>query len=370
MSLLAEAVALRLDKARKTFLFHSAGKDSNTIALSLAKAGLQEQVTLITHKSNMDDDECELSSLIAKKLGFKHKLLIEVNSFDEAARSQIYEHYYNVPFPCVDSPSLAYSLYIHQIPELKGANLIDGTGNDIYMGHIPSKNEYKKSKLAIVFGRMAWVRRYLSSHSILNQLFRTRSEWTGLRGLSPGDSNLIFSDSYSVSSYWKSEDCSMDYSEFRATIRGRFLDSEAYGRKVRNFADANNSNVIFPWMNTDVAKYVCTFDEKYLFDKSSFRNKLFLRDLIKDEIGVCADQVGKMGYGYNSRKVIENNYNWIESEILRCQYWNYNGVKTWLGRQKEVISSSEKNAERAFFLIYRVFLISIWLNTNRYISSR
>ena len=68
LELLANATIERIDKNKPSFLFHSAGKDSNTIALSLAEAGWQNKVTLITHKSKGNADESEISSKIAKNL--------------------------------------------------------------------------------------------------------------------------------------------------------------------------------------------------------------------------------------------------------------------------------------------------------------
>ena len=69
LQMLAEATINRIDKSKPSFLFHSSGKDSNSIALALAEAGWQDKVTLITHKSKGMADESKISEKIAKQLG-------------------------------------------------------------------------------------------------------------------------------------------------------------------------------------------------------------------------------------------------------------------------------------------------------------
>ena len=83
MGLLATETIKKLDKSKKTFLFHSAGKDSNSVALALAEAGLQQEVTLVTHKSKGNLDESVISEQIAKKLGFSHQVLHEVDALQD-----------------------------------------------------------------------------------------------------------------------------------------------------------------------------------------------------------------------------------------------------------------------------------------------
>lgn len=69
LELIADASIDRINPDKPTFLFHSAGKDSNIIALALAEAGWQDRVTLVTHKSDGPGDESILSKEIAKSWG-------------------------------------------------------------------------------------------------------------------------------------------------------------------------------------------------------------------------------------------------------------------------------------------------------------
>lgn len=76
LTLLADATINKLDNHKNSFLFHSAGKDSNTILLSLNKINYKE-ITLVTHESNGKGDESKISKKIAQKLGYDHKILYE-----------------------------------------------------------------------------------------------------------------------------------------------------------------------------------------------------------------------------------------------------------------------------------------------------
>lgn len=70
-------------------------------------------------------DETEISAQIAKQLGFKHQILHEVDQLQAEHKHAINDYFVNAPFlhrPC----HLGLSLYAHQVPELKGANIIDG----------------------------------------------------------------------------------------------------------------------------------------------------------------------------------------------------------------------------------------------------
>ena len=148
LQILAEATISRIDKSKPSFLFHSAGKDSNSIALALAEAGWQDRVTLITHKSIGMADESKISEKIAKQLGFKHQILHEVDQLQASHKQAIKEYFINAPLPCTDNVSLAYPLYVEQLPELKGSNIIDGGGNDCYMITPPTQRELRTISLS------------------------------------------------------------------------------------------------------------------------------------------------------------------------------------------------------------------------------
>lgn len=369
-NMLAEAVMSRLDKNKPAFLFHSAGKDSNPIAIALAKAGKQDQVTLITHKTKKKGDESEISKSIAKRLGFRHHILHEIDKLTDLHKEIIKRHFAGSPFPCSDNVSLVYPLYVAQMPELSSANIIDGMGNDVFIGHVPSKYEFKRQKLSNALKYLRWLSRFLPSGSRINGLIRTRSEWTGLGGLSLKDTRKILPKAKDVSGYWQKRDSNIDYIEFRASVRGQLIDQEIYMRKVRNFADAFDSNVIFPWSNQNIARYFSKMPEEYLVDRRNLRNKVLLREIINQEIDLDSDKLGKIGFSYDSKAIVVENLDWIESEIIECEFWESKGVRSWFDKQKTLLKKRGLISDKAAKFIYRIFLITLWLNHCRFINKK
>ncbi len=365
LEMLAEATVSRIDPSKPSFLFHSAGKDSNSIALALAEAGWQDRVTLITHKSKGIKDESEISKKIAKQLGFQHVVLHEVDKLEGEYKQAIEECFSKVPFPCVDNVTLAYPLYAYQMPELKGANLIDGMGNDVFIGHLPKRREYQLQQLS---GYVNWIRpitKYATSTSLIHLVGRTRSEWTGMSGLSYSDAKLLSQKFVDVSSYWKQIDIitsDLDYFDFRGFIRGTNASLERMARKVRNFADSINANLVLPWANEKLANYFGTMPESYLFDRKSFKNKLILRKMLKHHLGLDSDALGKMGFSYDSKSVVEQNWEWIQVEINRCTLWNKQAANQLIMKLKKRMTRKDWGAGFASRLIYRIFLISMWFN--------
>lgn len=114
LELLANATAKEIDESRPSFLFHSAGKDSNTIALALAEAGWQDKVTLITQRSLGTADESAISRDVAKRLGFQHLTLEPSSEMKELPEEHIRQYFESAPFPCTDNVSIAYPLYALQ----------------------------------------------------------------------------------------------------------------------------------------------------------------------------------------------------------------------------------------------------------------
>lgn len=369
LQMLAEAVINRIDESKPSFLFHSAGKDSNSIALAIAEAGWQDRITLITHKSKGMADESEISARIAKKMGFKHQVLHEVDMLKAGHKQAISSYFVSSPFPCTDNVSLAYPLYAYQMPELKSANIIDGMGNDVFIGHIPSKAEYKHQKLSRYLKSSRSISKKFPSESLLHIVGRTRSEWTGLAGLSFSDVEKILPNAFDVSDYWKLKDnITQDYLDFRASVRGAIIDQEIFTRKVRNFCDSMDSNMILPWASPEVAKYFSQMPAEYLFDDKLLKNKLILRKMLERRVGLDSDVLGKLGFSYDSRSVIVKNWDFIYQEILQATLWNHKELIKVVHRMRSRLGKTGWSGKAASIWIYRLYLISVWYNNNKYLT--
>jgi asparagine synthase (glutamine-hydrolysing) len=369
LQLLAEATISRIDQSKPSFLFHSAGKDSNSIALALAEAGWQDKVTLITHKSKGQADESEISARIAKHLGFKHLILHEVDQLKAEHKQAIEEYFVNIPFPCIDSVALAYPLYAQQLPELKNANLIDGGGNDSYMMTPPDNRQKKIITLSKFTHRASILRRFVSSESLISSLIRTPAEWCGMSGLSFADIKMLFAGAVDVYPHWKKESDlrkNWDLFDFKTSILTPVVASEVHIRKARNFAEYVNSNFILPFANQKVAEYFAKMPEAYLYNRKSLKNKIILRKILKKRIGLDSDLIGKMGYTHDFMSLLEIELDSVVKEINSCGFWKKNYMV--VERFKDVILNNKKRKKHTFRYLHFLYVISSHLRLNKYVK--
>jgi len=370
LELVAEATISRLDLTKDSFLFHSAGKDSNSIALALAEAGWQDKVTLITHKSKGAADESELSGKIAKKLGFRHAILNEVDHFKVEHFDAIEEYFRNAPFPGVDNVTLAYPLYSNEMPELRGANLIDGGGNDSYMITPPSNRELRILSLAKVSSKFSFLRKYSNSENIISSLLKTPAEWFGMSGLSLKDADHIYASNRSVFKHWRDESSirkDWDTYDFKTDILTTVVAAEQHIRKARNFSDAINARLVLPFSNRKVVGYFARMPERYLFDRNEGKNKLILRKILKDRIGLDSDLLGKKGWTYDHTGVVARHLPYMFNTIFECSLWSADGVESLKRRLLNTPSADVRKTAILRGAVYRVFLISMFWKLNKYL---
>ena len=371
LQILAEATISRIDKSKPSFLFHSAGKDSNSIALALAEAGWQDRVTLITHKSIGMADESKISEKIAKQLGFKHQILHGVDQLQTSHKKLIKEYFTKVPFPCVDMVTLAYPIYLEQLPELKHSNIIDGGGNDSYMIIPSTQRELRTIFLSRSISQLSLMRKFINSESIFNPLLRTPAEWYGMAGLSLKDANKIFPNNQSVYPHWSKESNlrnNWDAFYFKTDIITSITASEVHIRKARNFAASIGSKLILPFANQKVAEYFNKLPETYLFDRKQLKNKIILREILKSQIGLDSDKLGKMGWVYDSRNIVLQNWIYIMIEIQACKLWCQVDLLKILNRMRNRMNGKGWGAIASGRYIYRIYLISSWYNHNKYLA--
>lgn len=371
LNILADATISRLKKDTPSFLFHSAGKDSNSVALALAEAGWQDKVTLITHKSKGAADESTISAQIAQKLGFKHQVLHEVDHLKPSHEHLINNYFHHAPFPCIDNTTLAYPLYLDQIPELRGSNIIDGGGNDVYMMIPPSHKELTLLKFSKWMSIFPSLRERVSSESILNPILRTPAEWSGgVTGLSLKDSRNIFPQSLSVFPFWKDKSSNtqnLDFLEFKTDLLTTITASELHIRKARNFTNTIGSNLVLPFANEKLARFFSSMPERYLTDRTELKNKIFLRKVLKDHLDLDSDLIGKKGWTFDSKAIVHNNQHLFIDEIKRCHLWDPFALEQFIFKHLLKIDSTDRKGLWSAIYIYRLFLISAWINHNKYL---
>lgn len=362
--------AIFKDDSKNNYLFHSAGKDSNIIAIAAAKSEYRDHINLVTLKSSLAGDESELSKAIANKLGLKHNILHEIEFFDKNIIRVMDRYYDDIIFPCVDDLGIAYSTYIYQMPQLDGSKIIDGGGNDSYL-IAPIK--FTTNLLINVAKYMSLInsdKLKFQSESIALKLFRTPAEWCGPIGMSRYDIKKIYTDDTYTHDYWckwsgmlnkKYDSCN-----FHSITLTGIIATEKHIRKVREFTNAINAKLIMPFMDQAVSNYLLSLPKKLLIDEDNKRNKPLFRQILKDEIGVDSDLIGKKGYTYNFTKIVVNNKNYICDTIFRCSLWNSNHLNDYIARlYGNIGTKNTRVASHSARLIARLFIISRWYSAKK-----
>jgi len=137
-------------------------------------------------------------------------------------------------------------------------------------------------------------------------------------------------------------------------------------RKVRNFAEVYNCNLIFPWTDEEIATYFAKLPERYLFDRKTFKNKLILRKILKDFLDLDCDKIGKFSYPFDAFGLLMKMEDHVKDEIFSCKLWNRKEIEKLYKSFLEKINKNKKY-RRLKSLIIRLYLISAWFNHSKFV---
>lgn len=369
LELLADSFTAQMISSKDTFLFHSAGKDSNSIALALAQGGYNQKVTLVNYKTTDSKDESTISRNLSEKMGFRHMVLDLSYNLNAASENNLYSYFENCPLPCLDNVTAAYPLFGIEKPALLDANLIDGGGNDSYF-HCPVENsEYYKFLVA----KMTPFRRYLNNNSKsetkLYSATKSSIQLSGLSGFSKYDISMImkfpqFNTDFGPGLGFGLKKIDVDY--FRSVQYTSKVISEMHIRKFRNFCDTSLSVGILPFADSAVASLMNNLPLHKKFVGS--RNKIFLRELLQAKIGLDSDGIGKHGFNYDSMRLMLFNEKIVRGTISSCLTYDTNGVSTLVDRLYNNIKRGNSRSSISSRKLVRVFLLALWLNNSKYIA--
>lgn len=361
--MISKSISNKTAKSRPNFLFHSAGKDSNVIALALSSSGLIPSTGFVCFRSEGDADETDISKSIARRLGANHTIISLPKSFGPEQIRHIQHHYCNSPLPCLDNSSLAYPLGASVFSELCGANIIDGLGNDSYFGHVLSLRQ----EVGITYSRMSPASRTRLGRRCFDRgaamvLSRQATDWIGLSGLSERMIRKLLpgiEETYSeaIESFEK-----LDSWEMTSRIKSKVLSPHVYTLKLQNFTAAHSGNAIFPWKDPALANYCRDIKLEARVDISGRRSKVCIRRHLKDVLELDSDLLGKKGFAVDARTVLEPNVIFVRREILSSTLWKSQDA-AYVFDELYALSTTRGWAGRiAWRWIMRLFLTSLWWN--------
>ncbi len=351
-------------------LMLSSGKDSVAIALAMKECGLRNvQSFTYSDKSNKEADEGSYAAEVARKLGFPHKNLHI--SDDRATVKKAIRHFFtHSPYPSCDPTTIPYAVCLYQ-EDVRNMQIVNGSGNDIYMGHVPSAKiqaVYNYYRIIRNFRQPEILRKIIPFYHKLNKFFTNAAEFSlyGHGHLRNREINRFFPTDIDFHKFWAgaANDCRhMNGVDFRAFIRGKFCDSHGIAIKESTIADSLDSEYVLPWADKDIIDYYFHLPAKDKFDLKGRRNKMLLRDMLKEHMSYDADTIGKKIFFFGGQKFILNNTELIKEEILQCKLW-----KKTIEKELDQYLNLLANHPRVAGSIIDLFMTSGWHNHCKYIQ--
>ena len=306
---LAEAMDQSATDLNQCILLLSEGKDSTGIAIALAELGVK--VDCLTFANS--DTNVELVTDIAQRLGHRLEVIrydnytIPKSSLDRLA---------NVFEPSVDQAFLSYLLLPTDV--FQGRIIIDGMGNDLYMGHLPSKQQLLATKVCSAVNSLTpnWLSDSLKGKSFRNSErcgipFRSFTECQGFyNGFDRSVIRKLIAEPVSlnrIDQQWKS----IGFERARALSRGRYLDTYSFCGKSIALAEMASAKIYFPWADEKVAKQFgrLTPNSKYQWPAI---NKLPLREAINRRFDY---RQPKVGFRAPVQEILASNRELLESAV-------------------------------------------------------
>lgn len=363
-SLIGQAFTHLNDENRNLYMMQSAGKDSTAMLLGLHEQGIKN-VHCVTYEASFRDTESDAAKKIAESLGFKHTILYPDYKKEFDALLEYQENALNITGDFSMMPYVAANKSVFE----KGSIVIDGLGNDLYMGYVSNKLERRIMKCSLAAFNYMEPSKFTSSEVInygLSSLFMqpyerlipgTKLSSSEIESFTGND----FKDKHAPYFYQKYEE--LDQDDFRAAIRARFCDSTMFQMKAELTTNSFGNEVYFPFSHNELVNYYFNLplDERY--DKPNGVNKKLLRDMLNEYVDVDDFFKVKSGFRYNMQEFIAQNKARIKEEILSCDLLDENYSLKWFKKHLDCNSINYTSACKAYVLL----VFASWRNRNQHL---
>lgn len=367
LELLAASTERQLnDAGNDGFLMLSSGKDSPALALALAECGL-EHIPCVTYSSGELDPEPPVAADICRRLGLQHEI-VEMSDDPDNTADTLTRFFEASARPGVDLSQIPYVLATDAVTPAQGA-VIDGCGNDYYMGYPPTGYDVTKPRFRIR-GRAAAValQRVFPVDSPMNYFARSRAEVTlPGRTMRPHHGRRLYGDAVDTGRFWydaSRETRHLSLMDLYAVINVRYTGPGGSVQKLRLVASSAGMSAALPWCDNDVADYYFNLREPYRYDRETGKNKLLLRKMLHRYLDYDSDAIGKHYFQFDGPGFLERNDEFVRSEIYSCELWEPDGlrlVNKWLDRVE--------SRPLLYHALLTIFMVSGWHNHSRYLNN-
>lgn len=361
LSLMSDSFKHLALEERKIYVMQSAGKDSAAMLLGLKEAGVN--ASCITYEANYRDKESGPAKKIAESLGFSHQTL----EADYEKEFELLMKYQKNAFGITGDFSLLPYIAANGTLIDEDSIVIDGLGNDMYMGYVSPKLErilmklslpsLKKFEPSIDFKdeRFSYAKSCFFLHPYERLFPGTRlstPEIESFLGTAYTDENASYFDEL-----YKN----LDKDDFRVQVRARLCDSTQFQMKGELSCDAFGNEIYFPFSNEKLVDYYFNLPIQSRYDKPNVQNKTLLRKMIGELISEDEFFKTKSGFRYNMPEFISVNFSNIVQEIISCKLYDATIVENWLNKFSTNLSNYVVASK-----IYILLVMASWYNSHNF----
>jgi asparagine synthetase B (glutamine-hydrolysing) len=278
------SLATFMGSKKKPLVLLSDGKDSMALAVAFSELKISCETLTLLRKE--DDDLRGYIESVALALGHKPYFVTIDEILDSYDEKTFLKACSKARTPVLDQAFFFFLFgvkvfFCQYVKDPSNYILIDGLGNDEYLGYLPSKNQlssYKLSRLGLwkLIPEMArGLRWYIRSPS------ESHGDLSALACIFPIPGSFDLNEYFSRIPH-SSEP--LPFVDFRAFSRGSFHDHQCMMGKTIATAKAFNAEVYFPWLHPALAAYCFNYPYEKKFDFAAGVNKIPLRALLKRKI--------------------------------------------------------------------------------------
>ena len=360
---LTVAVTRQLGARGDGFLMLSSGKDSSAVALALAEAG-RAGFPCVTFRDDEGDEEYRHARALCRRLGLCHEV-VDLPLVPERIEAILTEFWSRSPLPCGDFAQIAYAICVATIGAPGGA-VLDGSGNDAYMGYLPGRGERLQWRFALGSGVLSrFLAARLPPDSGWNYFLRSRAASTlPGRTLRPVDTRRFYPGSVDTGPAWQrigDEWAHLDLIGFRNSPVEHHVDQAEIALKIRLAAESGGREVALPYCDRELIDYVFHLPESSRFDRRTFTNKLLLREMLERYAGYDSRARGQHFFPFAGDRFLLRHRAFALDEIRRCRLWDARigpWAETWFRRMER--------RPLLYHALLPLFMLSGWHNHSRY----
>ncbi len=358
LDLLCDATAECCEHPGPKVLMLSSGKDSVAIAAALSRLR-RPDVECITFAAVPEDPEAQDAAAIAAEFKLRHRV-VGFPRDPDAMHDLLARVLSRCPVPAVDPAIIPYVAALDGIEA--GALILDGSGNDVYMGSVPGQRDQRKARAARMGEWIpAGIRDRIPGYALGSVLEKSPPQacfptcWFTVR-----EARQILPGAMDCREFWRNETRAhgdLTPADLKTLFRSAHYGHASCMQKARAAAAGNAAFVAFPWSQSDLIDYYFNLPEASRFDLESGTNKILLRRMLRELFRYDDARIGKRVFDFHARSFIDRMWKHLEREVLGCRLWAP-GVAGIL----ESYRAAMRRRHVAAFPLAVLYILSIWAN--------